>query len=303
MARNKSNVLILKDNNNSFEEFYINSLRHLKYDARYYYNQSGKLRKLFTHLGLPFESMFYGEWKKHILEFDAIIVFDSIHSTKIIEYLHRNGAKRIIYWHWNPIKTNTAIRLIEKSRKICENWTFNPLDAEKYNMHLSTQFYFYQNDSKVESGNGIFFVGANKGRYKQLIDLKEQLNRIGCRTNFRIVVNSLENNMDSSICSTNYMDYEETITNIQNADALLEINQEGQTGLTVRALEAIFHGKKLITDNKDLKNYEFYMTQNIYILGDDKRSLESFMKERYEPIDSKLLYEYSGDGWVESFNI
>ena len=46
--------------------------------------------------------------------------------------------------------------------------------------------------------------------------------------------------------------------------SIIEIEDIDQNGLTLRSLESIFFGKKLITDNRDIVNYDFYKKENIY---------------------------------------
>ena len=49
-----------------------------------------------------------------------------------------------------------------------------------------------------------------------------------------------------------------------NSRCILDSPQAGQLGLTIRVLEALGAKKKLITTNKDIKNYDFYKEENIY---------------------------------------
>ena len=81
-------ILILKDNYNSFENFYLEELKKIYPETFFYYSSNSRLRKLWTHYGLPFEHVWYGQWKAKINKFDLIIVFDSIHSTNKIGRAH-----------------------------------------------------------------------------------------------------------------------------------------------------------------------------------------------------------------------
>lgn len=79
-----SKVLILKDNYNSFAQYYLDKLNECGIDAEFYYTSSSMLRKAFTHYALPFESLWYGAWKNNLDKYDCIIAFDSLHSINLL---------------------------------------------------------------------------------------------------------------------------------------------------------------------------------------------------------------------------
>lgn len=51
-------VLVLKDNYNSFEQYYIDEFIKSGIDACHYYKSNTPFRKLFTHYRLPFDCFF-----------------------------------------------------------------------------------------------------------------------------------------------------------------------------------------------------------------------------------------------------
>ena len=183
-------VLILKDNYNSFERYYLEHLNAVSENvvAMHYYISDSKLRKIFTHYGFPLESVWYGDWKKHIQEYDLVIVFDSIHTSKLIKFLHNNGARRIVFWHWNPMKTDKDKHIFKKTQTICEHWTFNDADVKEYGMFSNNQFFFFQDNEKVVKTNSVFFVGKDKGRYNSIMELGKQIRKIGYEADFHIIV-------------------------------------------------------------------------------------------------------------------
>ena len=157
------NILILKDNYNSFEQYYLDKLNECGVDAEFYYISSSILRKVFTHYALPFESLWYGGWKNNLDTYYCIIVFDSLHSINLLKYIRKRYRKRLIFWHWNPIKKDKEISIWKETKKMCEHWTFNPSDVEKYGMNLNNQFFFYQNQKDISKEESAFFVGTDKG--------------------------------------------------------------------------------------------------------------------------------------------
>lgn len=84
--------------------------------------------------------------------------------------------------------------------------------------------------------------------------------------------------------------------------AIVEINQSQQNGLTVRALEALFTEKKLITNNLDIINMDFYNKNNIFIIGQDSFNLlRKFIDSDYEKIPKSIIDNYSASKWLARF--
>lgn len=292
--KKRLNCLILKDNYNSFEQYYLTNLGEIV-ESSYYYCSSTIFRKIFSHYGIAGEHFFYGDWKNNLKKYDCIIVFDSIHTSKLLRYIHNKSKARVIYWHWNPIKTEKEKRIITDTKGLCEHWTFNPIDAEIYDMKLNNQFFFYQTDISKNKENTAFFVGTDKGRYSSLVSLTNILEKFCVVPDFHVI----DQEKNGRYYQKNYMDYYEVLDHLRNTKFAVEIVQDGQDGLTARALEAMFLGTKLITNNQSIKKCEFYMKQNIYLIGDV--GIDEFIHSPFAEIEKEKLYPYSAQGWIEKF--
>ena len=79
----------------------------------------------------------------------------------------------------------------------------------------------------------------------------------------------------------------------------MELVQKDQDGLTWRALESIFYGRKLITNFKDIKSYDFYTPNNIFVIGSDaEEELASFLDSPYKSISDDILQKYTFKGCI-----
>ena len=74
--------------------------------------------------------------------------------------------------------------------------------------------------------------------------------------------------------------------------------QEGQTGLTIRVIEALGAKKKIITTNKDVKNYDFYSENNVYIYDGSFDFSSPFFTEKYVPVKKNIYEKYNIDNWL-----
>ena len=70
-------------------------------------------------------------------------------------------------------------------------------------------------------------------------------------------------------------------------------------GLSFRIFEAIKYEKKLITNNKTVKQYDFYHPNNIFVFEEDNfQGLENFLKVAYTPLSEEIKQKYSFTNWL-----
>ncbi|MGL5797842.1 MAG: hypothetical protein ACRCYT_06505, partial [Cetobacterium sp.] len=104
------------------------------------------------------------------------------------------------------------------------------------------------------------------------------------------------------ILSFQKLTYKENIENVKKSKVVVELNYFTQNGLTLRTFECIGAETKLVTENKDICNYDFYNSDNIYILKDEK-DIEnipvSFFEKPYIKIDENIKEKYSLDGFIK----
>lgn len=81
---------------------------------------------------------------------------------------------------------------------------------------------------------------------------------------------------------------------------ILDSPQAGQLGLTIRVLEALGAKKKLITTNADVKNYDFYRAENIYIYNGKIDLNNVFFTAPYQELDDETYRKYSLNSWLKT---
>ncbi|WP_433738189.1 hypothetical protein [Pseudomonas putida] len=147
------------------------------------------------------------------------------------------------------------------------------------------------------------FIGREKGRGEILLQLADVLAQCGCELDFRILVDEGQPKRNKYHI-TERVDYRDSIAASLSAKILIEINQLGQTGLTLRTLEAAYFGKKLITNNRAITESNLYNAKNIYILDDqpswDVEAIKEFLSLEVEPVTQTEVYKYSPEFMLES---
>ncbi len=92
----------------------------------------------------------------------------------------------------------------------------------------------------------------------------------------------------------------ETIRGYRNTKAILELMRAGQTGLSFRFFEAMALEKKIITNNREIINYDFYTPENILILENDFSNLnKEFFEKPYRKLPQNIYDYYTLDKWVD----
>lgn len=266
------------------------------------------VRRLWIKFHFPLQSMWYGDWKKTFLNYDCVLLHGTWLAEDIPHWMRKQANKqkkdiKLIWWYWNKV---VALDQPERvSEKDCEKWSFDKKDCETYGMRHNTQYYFKSFQlPKAKILQDIYFLGTDGGRKVQLLDLYEQFLKQHFKVDFNIYISQiLPEDMDKQECFiTRKMDYQENLKHIAESKAVLEVLREGQSGQTLRALECLFYRKKLITNDKSVKKYDYYHSQNIFVLGeDDLERLPIFLDEPFADVSEEMIEKYDCKQWLERF--
>lgn len=79
---------------------------------------------------------------------------------------------------------------------------------------------------------------------------------------------------------------------------ILDAPQKGQSGLTIRVIEALGAKKKIITTNSDVINYDFYRPENIYVYNGKFNFNAPFFKCNYYDISKNIYEKYTLNNWL-----
>ncbi len=255
-----------------------------------YYNSNNILLKICRKLNI-LNSLFYSSWKNDIKKYDLVILGENGYSKSISKYIRKKNKKcKIVMYFWNNI--NEVYKKHLQDKNIDEFWTFDKNDAENYNMKYNPQFYTknIQLENRPEEFD-ILFLGRSKKRKNEIMALKNEFEQQELKCEFIII----ENEKD-------YIKYDEYLDLISKSKCILDYNQNGQVGLTLRPMEALFFNKKLITNNNDIQNYDFYNSKNIFILGENKiEEISKFINIPNEKIEEEIINKYDFNFWIEKF--
>ncbi len=236
---------------------------------------------------------------------NKIIVFDTYSSQRLLQWLcDTRKNKRIIYWCWNPLKRDSLRGWVPKE---VELWSFSKNDCSKYDLRYNTQFFFdcIAQEAAECRKQGLsqrpraLFLGRDKGRLSILEELKERLEKEGVVVDLRIT-RPIEGRL--GFFREKLMPYRKVINLVKKVDILLDYTKVPESGPSLRAMEALFFGKKLITNNLEILDSDFYNPANIYVLDRDSRSFKDFIDCPLEPVDPDIRDKYLLSNWLKRFD-
>ena len=184
----------------------------------------------------------------------------------------------------------------------------NDVDIDK-NLLPSTNFYFDYNlnieNKKTGDGKKVYFFGTFINyRMNAIAELSEFLVHIGYTPDIHVVTHPRDNIKPYENTKINFLkkgiSYEENICKMKDADVLVDFINGKHCGLSFRTFEAIGYDKKLITTNAEIKKYDFYNPNNIFVLNNDNLTeLNEFLEKPYEPLPIEIKQKYSFTNWIK----
>jgi hypothetical protein len=80
---------------------------------------------------------------------------------------------------------------------------------------------------------------------------------------------------------------------------VVDIERPVQCGYTMRTLETLGSGRKLITTNAEVANADFYRPANILVIDRVAPKIPtSFLETPYQPVAADIVHRYSLSGWL-----
>ncbi|PVY67856.1 hypothetical protein C7440_0239 [Pusillimonas noertemannii] len=193
-------------------------------------------------------------------------------------------------------------------------FTFDPEDAHKYSINFRPLFFstaFSRQDDYAPDYD-ISFVGtAHTDRYKVISTvLKRTRGKVSfyaylflqAKWVFYLYKIFKPEFRRAAINEFHFQPLsKEAVKNVfERSKIILDVEHYAQTGLTIRTFEALGAGKKLITTNSQISNYEFFSENNICIIDRNNPVIpDSFLRTHYNDLPAEIYGKYSIAGWLD----
>ena len=226
-------------------------------------------------------------------EYDFLIVIGGRSLDKIfLESLNKKEKLIKILYQWDSISNYDYRYLIPYFDQVK---TFDSKDANEFNLRYLPLFY-KNNTSKIVSEDiDLLFIGIwHSDRLNILHEIASSALGQGIKLYFRVyypwymyfyLVYIKKQIRRSEFFTFKKIPIEVTNQFYQRAKCIIDINHPNQTGLTMRTIETLGSGKKLITTNHHVKNESFYNEKMIHVI--DRTNIQiptEFLLENYHTL-------------------
>lgn len=268
---------------------------------------SSKKEKLMNHY-----------YKQHIkklpnkIDYVLVVRGDSL-STIILEMLRERYSTAIFsMYQWDSVANNKNASKI--ARHFDRVATFDMKDAKMYGWKYRPLFYIKELcDGTISRDIDMTYICSIHSKRVYIYNL---LKKIADENNLRlynymfvkriryilhkyIKKDKVFMDVAKSDVFYNSLDIQQTNKIYNRSKIIVDYTHPMQSGLTMRTIESVGHGCKLITNNKNICETPLY-NNNIYIYDEDNFIIpKEFIEREYEPLDKIQMEYYSLDGWLE----
>ena len=250
--------------------------------------------------------------KKNTEKFDKVIVIRPDYlSQKSIHNLAKISTEMVGYF-WDSISPGEALE-VSKSAHLFKNLLiYDKIDLERYaflNLKFITNFYYpIEQDLPKSEPKKLYYLGNITIERRDFI-LEKIISKISDKEQYQW--NILFNNFpvrDYELLSNEHIqyitkskDYIYHLEEMMRAYTVFDINPSYNNGLSFRFFEALYYETKIITTNKNVLEYDFYNTNNVFVYNNDTTSEEinAFLKLPFVKMNDSVIEKYRVDNWIK----
>ena len=183
-------------------------------------------------------------------------------------------------------------------------YSYDKVDVEKYKFEFLTNYIFDNEMESEEVTQVAFNISSFDKRFSLLEKLAQYLKENEISYRFIVKKNKSFKHKNIEIINK-YLSLNEVKSYIACSLVLVDLQMNNQVGLSFRIFEALGYNKKLITNNQDIINYDFYNENNIFVISEDNYEIpKAFFETPYIEVRTEILEKYSLKNWIlEVFKI
>lgn len=310
-------ILFITFDLSGYYDCIINELK-LQYSDVDYYNLADYKNVPYTGFTQRAKSFYYKNFKglklKNFYKYNPIIeeVADKTYDITLIvrpdlffdsqlKILKEISGTLLAYYHDsinNITRKKDVIHFFDKV------YSYEKVDVKKYSLNFIPNFIYILDYNKKDITSTSFFTIMSKDyRFNNLEKLSTYIKNKQYNYKFLVHSDKEQPKHETIQYIQDRKNNNQVLEYINQFKIIVDIHKYGiQDGLTFRVFESLFFKKKLITSNLDIKNYDFYNPNNIFII-EDFNSInipDSFFQTPYTniPIDVYNNYHYSN--WLKT---
>lgn len=209
-------------------------------------------------------------------------------------------------YHWDSMARFPD--LIRRQELFDRVMTFDHADAAREPRFVLRPLFFRHELAELQAEPAsidICFVGwLHHDRLKQVDAIREQAHALGLSTFFYLSTGpwthlKLRLSRKGEDTHARPQSFDRYVGETSRSRAILDLPHPLQTGLTMRAIEAVGANKKLVTTAADIHAYDFYRPENIAILDPQQPRIDpAFLDTPHAALPPELVERYSLRAWA-----
>lgn len=238
----------------------------------------------------------------------ALCIRANIYPKSLIAQI-RSHSKICVNYQWDGIDRFPDI--LQYLEYFDHFFVFDQQDIQRYpqyHFQTASNFYFdFPVPEKQPQSNGLYFLGGyDSTRENDTKAFIKQAHHLNLPLDFYIyskddrAKNSFGTNGIHYLDRNTILSFEENLSKVYHCTAIVDFVTAAHQGLSFRTFEALGMNKKLITTNSEVKKYDFYHPDNIFIWSEHSSDgLKDFLERPYQPIAPEISQQYSFSNWIK----
>tara|TARA_R110001583_G_scaffold192734_1_gene359654 strand:+ start:6222 stop:7229 length:1008 start_codon:yes stop_codon:yes gene_type:complete len=327
MKKRKNKVLLISPSFFGYRKYISASMKENLYsvltlnDVLPFYSYFNFIRKkkffknnLFSFMPNTFYKFYYYIFKPTHL---FIILGRNVTEEVVLFYKSKNV--KVTLYMWDSIANYP--QSLKLSVLVDDFSSFDESDCKNYGARFVPLFYVDTifNNLNIERDLSLLFVGSvHSDRLKILSKLKVVFDKSNIAVFFYLFLKNRSLYLKSKFIDKKYfygfkysdftfksMSLDEISAMYSTSSCVLDIQNSNQSGYTIRTLEALASGCKLITTNSSILSSNLYSTERVLIIGRDVDfdidRLVSFVSTKpiYNSDYESIIYDYSLKSWLK----
>lgn len=258
---------------------------------------------------------YYSQKLNNITDIDIVFVIkgESISERMMQNICQRYPKSKKILYQWDSTSINPQSLTIQRYFDAVAS--FDPVDAKRFGWKYRPLF-FEKPKEKIprEEKYDISFIGTlHTNRVSVLQQAKKQAVQKDLIFYVYLYSNFLTYNVRKYIKKDpafqglrpdevyhRPLPLKETIKIYCSSKVILDYAAPGQNGLTMRTIEALCNGCKLLTNNKSVRNLSLFQADNVAFYDENNFEIpEKFCKTSFVPMEERIIEYYTLEYWLE----
>ena len=202
---------------------------------------------------------------------------------------------------------SVSSKILDYQKYFDRIFVFDPEDVKKYPeaaLHFLPNCYFGEPDFSIPSEIDLLYIGQYLDeRNVQLKNLHQYLeeHQLSYTSHTSLYRGRCFEPLHPKVLQhKTSTSYEGNLDFVKKSKIIIDFKRKEHNGLSLRFFEAMQYGKKIITDNVSVKNYEFYHPNNIFVT--DFVHLDGILEniqKPYHPLPETLIEQYGFKNWIK----